>query len=211
MSPTERTRPSGRRTGDVSTRQALLDAASRQFAEHGYDGASLRAIAREAGVDPAMVRHFFGSKNALFLATLAAGTEVQDALSKAFVGDPADIGRRAVDSVLTMWEEEPTATTLRALFRSAVASSAGVPGFAEAMAPRVFATLGTAPDPRVMRHVAVAWSQMLGVAIGRFVLELAPLVGMTREEIVDAVAPSIQPHLERVVALAAEGAASAPR
>lgn len=202
MSPRDHTRPTGRRAGDGTTRQALLDAASRQFAEHGYDGASLRGIAREAGVDPAMVRHFFGNKNSLFLATLAAGTQVQDALSKAFLGDPAEIGRRAVDAALSMWEEEPTATTLRALFRSAVASSAGVPRFVETMAPRVFATLGTAPDPRMLHHVAIAGSQMLGVAIGRFVLELAPLVAMTREEIVDAVAPSVQPHLERVVELA---------
>jgi AcrR family transcriptional regulator len=192
----------GRRSGDTNTRQALLDAASRMFAEHGYEGASLRAIARDAGVDPGMVRHFFGNKNALFLATLVAGTEIQDALTNALVGDVESIGQRAVDAVLTLWEEEPTATTLRALFRSAASSSDGVPGFAEIMAPRVFGTLGVEPDPRVMTLAALAGSQMLGVAIGRYVLKIGPLAAMSREELVAQVGPSIQLHLERLVRLA---------
>lgn len=201
MSPEPRRRPTGRRPGEATTREALLDAASRQFAEHGYDGASLRAIAADAGVDPGMVRHFFGGKNGLFLATLAAGDEIQTALSTAFLGPPAQVGRRAVGVVLTLWEQEPTATTLRALFRSAVASSSGVPGFAEIMAPHVFTTLGATPDPRVMRHVALAGTQMLGVAIGRYVLGLEPLVRMSHDEVIEAVAPAIQPHLEQVLAL----------
>jgi AcrR family transcriptional regulator len=192
--------PGGRRPGDSGTRDALLGAAARLFAERGYDGASMRLIAGEAGVDPALIRHFFGDKQGLYAATLADDSNINQALAAVLTGDPAEVGRRASAAYLGLWEDEPTATTLRALFRSAVASDKAVNAFTQVMAPHILA----AGPPRLsaplaLRHVALAGAQLLGIAVGRYVLALEPLATMTRDEVVDAVAPAIQRHLEQAL------------
>ena len=89
-------RPSGRRRGDSGTRQAILDAAREQFAARGYDGASLRAIAAAAGVDPALIRHFHGSKGDLFAATVDFPADLPRRLEAAVAGR-ADGGRVAAE------------------------------------------------------------------------------------------------------------------
>ncbi len=84
----------GRRPGDSGTRAAILDAARRAFAERGYDLASIRAVAEVAGVDPALVRHYFGSKEGLFVAAMELPVDPTELVRMLLAGDREHIGER---------------------------------------------------------------------------------------------------------------------
>ncbi|WP_282947934.1 TetR/AcrR family transcriptional regulator [Cellulomonas endometrii] len=187
-------RPTGRRAGDSGTRDAILDAALRLFAEHGYDGASIRAIASAAGVDPGLVRHFFGDKDALFASVLADRTTIPARVAAAMADDSSTAGRAATDTYLRMWEEPGTRPILLALVRSATTSARAAAMLREIILTRVQGEPGM-DDERIGR-VGLAASQLLGVAVARHVIELPPVVRLSHEELVDQVAPTIQRYLD---------------
>src|SRR4051794_23640348 len=108
----------GRRTNGSGTREAILAAARDQFAAKGYHGAALRTIAAAAGVDAGLIRHFFGSKDDLFAATVHIPPEVAAGLLSALAGDPEGLGRRMADAYLRLWEDPATAEPIRAVARS---------------------------------------------------------------------------------------------
>ena len=116
--PTPARRRRGRRPGGADTRAALLDAARAEFAERGYDGATVRVIAERAGVDPAMVNHWFGGKEALFTAALDLPLDPSDADRGPVPGDP-DAARRADRATASSPSgTTPAAAALAALVRS---------------------------------------------------------------------------------------------
>ena len=117
-----RVRPTGRRPGDSGTRDAILDAALALFAERGYDGASMRAIAAAAGVDPGLIRHFFGDKETLFATTVSDRTAIPERLAASLQGGPDDLGRRVTDAYLRLWDDPQIRPILLALVRSATTS-----------------------------------------------------------------------------------------
>src|SRR3982751_1808342 len=84
----------GRRPGNQDTREAILASARQAFAERGFDGASIRHIATGAGVDPALVHHYFGAKDQLFLAALQVPVDPGTLLPQALAGDPDTVGER---------------------------------------------------------------------------------------------------------------------
>ena len=94
----------GRRPGNQDTREAILAAAKRAFAERGYDKASIRQIATEAEVDPALVHHYFGSKEKLFLATMEAPIDPGEIIPKILADGVDGVGERLVRMVLTIWD-----------------------------------------------------------------------------------------------------------
>jgi len=193
---TARRRPSGRRTGDSGTRDAILDAARDLFAERGYDGASLRAIAGAAGVDPALIRHFYSDKEHLFAAVIDSRSLVPERIAAAFAGPPEELGARFTDTYLRLWEDPATQPILLALLRSATTSAYA----AEVLADTLGAHIGQQaargrPDPSRMRRFALAAAHLFGVAVGRNVLRLAPLAEISRAELVAELAPTIQHYL----------------
>src|SRR6185437_1711481 len=101
-------RPTGRRVGDSGTRDAILDAARDLFAERGYDGATIRAIATSAGVDPALIRHCVGDKEALFAAIVSDRSTIPERITEALPGAPDKLGERVADAYLRLWEEPDT-------------------------------------------------------------------------------------------------------
>src|SRR6266516_7965980 len=109
----------GRRPGNQDTREAILDAARSAFSELGFDGASIRAIATSAGVDPALVHHYFGSKEQLFLEMMELPVHPNDFLPQVLGGGVDAVGERLVRTFLTVWDS-PVGTTAAALMRSAV-------------------------------------------------------------------------------------------
>jgi AcrR family transcriptional regulator len=191
-----RERPTGRRAGDSGTRDAILDAALRLFAEHGYDGASLRAIAGEAGVDPALVRHFYGDKEALFATAVASRSTLVERLAAAVPGDPATTGARVTTTYLGLWEDPATRPVLLALVCSATTSEHAADMLREALTGRVAAALGPLDDPVVSRRFALAASHLMGLALARHVLRLPPVASATTEELVAEVAPTVQRYLD---------------
>ncbi len=196
MSPgsvTTRKNPGGRRPGDSGTRDAILDAARGLFAEHGYDGASMRAIAAAAGVDPALIRHFFGDKDTLFVSAVADRTTIPRRLAQAVGTDWSSAGRAVTDAYLRLWEEPDTRRILLALVRSATSSDRAAHMLREVLGARVLEQAGV--DPARIRNVALAAAHLFGVAVARHVIRVEVLVEPTHDQLVAQIAPTIQRYL----------------
>lgn len=190
--PTE-IRP-GRRKGPSETRPLIVKAARELFAEKGYDGTSLRAVARAAGVDPALVHHFFDGKPALFIEALEFPINPAVLLPQIAAGPREDIGERLVRTFLGIWSDPDLRPRILAIVRSASTSEQGAAMVREFMTAAVLDRVSDMLDiPRLNMVCAVA--QMFGVAMLRFVLELEPLVSATEDELVELLAPTIQRYL----------------
>lgn len=187
----------GRRPGGADTRAAILEAARKSFAAKGYDKASIRGIAREAGVDPALVHHYFeGGKAALFVETLEVPVNPAELIGQITAGDPDRLGWRIVETFLTVWEPPERRDALVALVRSSMTSDEAARMLREFLGREVFGRVAAstgAPDPQL--RGALAASQVLGLVVGRYVLRLPALVEATREELVERLGPVLQLHL----------------
>lgn len=186
----------GRRPGSPDTRDHILATARRRFAETGFDKTSVRSIATAAGVDAALVHHYFGTKRALFLAAIAIPTDPQAVLAGVTDAPAEELGERFLRAVLGVWES-PQREGLLAAFRSAVAGeSVGlVRSFLtevvlDEIGHRVDDPVGSAP----LRAALVA-SQMAGLMTTRYVLELEPLATLPPDRVVALVAPTLQRYL----------------
>lgn len=190
MSTQPHQRPTGRRTGDSGTREAILDAALRLFAERGYDRASLRAIAAEAGVDPALIRHFFGDKDALFTTVVASRTGIPQRLAEAAGERSSRRGQAVTETYLGLWEDPETRPILLALVRSAMTSESATQMLRHALTTQV----GHLDDDS-RRRLTLAAAHLFGVAIARHVIKLEPVAELSHDELVEEVAPTIQRYL----------------
>lgn len=190
-----RRRPTGRRAGDSGTRDAILGAARELFAAKGYQGASLRAIAAAAGVDPALIRHFYGDKDGLFAATLEFAIDVGPRLHEVLEGDRDGLGRRFADMYLHLWAHPQNGPVLQAMFRSAVTSDEGASMLREFVGTRILRSLLPALGEDAARRATLAASHLLGVAIARHIVHIEPLAGMAHDELVALVAPAVQGYL----------------
>ncbi len=115
----EQVRRSGRRVGASGTREAILIAAGRQFAQHGYDRASLRGIAAEAGVDQKLIAHFFGSKQQLFVAAIELPLNPAEVLPAVLAGDRSSVGARLAAVLVNVLEQEEIHQRLTGVVRAA--------------------------------------------------------------------------------------------
>ena len=188
----------GRRPGKQDTRTAIIEAARDAFAERGFDGATIRQIAAAAHVDPALVHHYFGTKNDLFLAVLELPVDPATLLEKAVTGDPAETGTRLVRAFITAWDS-PVGTAGAALLRSAVSNATVARLFRDLVfgriAGRLVAHLDLPPEEAPMRTALVA-SQMAGLATTRYLLQVEPLASAPPEVVVAAVGPTIQRYID---------------
>ena len=175
----------------------MLAAARAAFAERGFDGASIRVIATAAGVDPALVHHYFGSKDKLFLAAIEAPADPEELLPELLAGGPADLGARVVRLLLHVWDGPGRAAGL-ALVRSAVTNEWTARLLREFLVSqvlrRVVGTLGL-PGPEAEARGSLVASQLIGVVMARYVLRVEPLASASAEELVAAVGPTVQRYL----------------
>ncbi|HZG89632.1 MAG TPA: TetR family transcriptional regulator [Pseudonocardia sp.] len=191
----DRPRRRGRRPAGADTRAQLLDAARTEFAARGYEGATVRAIADRAGVDAAMVNHWFGGKEALFTASIYIPVDPGVVLAEVLPGDPERLGERIVGRFLALWDESGGAQ-MSTLIRS-VASHEAAAGMMREFVSRVI--LGrvvgqVAPDRHELR-AALCGSQLIGLGMVRYVLHLEPLASADHPTVVAAVAPTVQRYL----------------
>ncbi|MEU7933923.1 TetR family transcriptional regulator [Micromonospora echinofusca] len=191
------TRRTGRRPGNPDTRQAILDAARAAFAERGFDAASIRAVAAAARVDPALVHHYFGSKDRLFLAAMHAPVDPAELLPGVLAGDRAGLGERLVRTFLGVWDS-PAGAAGVALLRSAVSNEWTARLLREFLVTqvlrRVLDELDVDPAELPLRGSLVA-SQLIGLAMMRHVLRLEPVASAAPETLVAAVGPTVQRYL----------------
>jgi len=177
------------RRSDV-TRAAILEAARRRFAADGYERATIRAIARDAGIDPSMVMRYYGNKEKLFAAAseLDLRLPTPDSL-------PADrVGELLVTHFLDRWEADGT---LAAMLRVGVTNQAGADRLQETMA-RQLTPLAAAfcPEPgQAARRAILVSAQMLGMAVCRYLLRFPPAVRMSRRDVVAWLGPTVQRYL----------------
>lgn len=187
----------GRRPGNQDTRTAILAAARQAFADRGFDGASIRQIATSAGVDPALVHHYFGAKDKLFLATMESPIDPGELLPKVFEGGLDGVGERMVRTFLGVWDS-PAGSSAVALFRSAMQHEWSARMLREFLVSQILrkAMTGLALDPvEAPRRAAFVASQMAGLVMIRYILKVEPLASMDQDEIVRTVAPTLQRYL----------------
>ena len=174
-----------------ATKAAILAAARDAFAAHGYQGTTIRTVAAAAGIDPAMVMRYFGNKEGLF----AAAAEFDLRLPDLSTLPRKDVGPALVAHFLDRWEGDPT---LMALLRTAVTNDAAAERmrtiFASQVAP-VVAQLTREPRAAVAARAGLVSSQVLGLALCRYVLKLPPVVALKRAEIVRRVGATVQRYL----------------
>ena len=193
--------PRGRRPGGVDTRQAIVEAARVDFAEQGYDGTSLRGIARRAEVDPALVHHYFGGKPQLFAAVMDIPADPA-ALISAVVSGPRDqVGESLVRTFLAVWDSEAGRQRFQALVRAAVTHEDATRMLREFLTREVFGRvvreLSTEGEPSAGLEVraGLAASQMIGLAMMRYIVEFPAVVDATHDELAALVGPTIQRYL----------------
>ncbi|GGO15795.1 MULTISPECIES: TetR/AcrR family transcriptional regulator [Micromonospora] len=191
------TRRTGRRPGNPGTREAILDAARTAFAERGFDAASIRAIAGTAEVDPALVHHYFGSKDQLFLAAMNFPVDPGQLVPKVLAGDRDGVGERMVRIFLGVWDS-PAGSAGVALLRSAVSNEWTARLLREFITTqvlrRVLEQLDVDPAQLPLRGSLVA-TQMIGLAMMRHVVRLEPVASADPETLAAAIGPTIQRYL----------------
>jgi AcrR family transcriptional regulator len=193
----------GRRAGESGTRQAILAAARAGFAALGYDNATIRGIAASASVDPALVHHFYGTKEQLFAAAMQLPVVPSEVIAAALADGrrPPGVsaGEHLAATALELWESEEMRGPFTGLLRSAVTSeqaAAMLREFLTAAILRPVASLSrdTDHDRATFRSALIA-SQMLGLAVARYLLRIGPVATASREELARAVGPSLDRYL----------------
>jgi len=186
----------GRRAGESGTREAVLDAARERFAEFGYDGATIRAIAADAGVDSSLVHHFYGTKEQLFAKAVGFPAVPSEVLAEVMEGGLSNVGDAVVRSFLKLWEIDDGTEKITALLRSAVANEAAMRMLREFLTSAILSVVATRLEVADAGfRASLRASQILGLAMARYVFQLRPLTDASVEEVADAVGPTLQRYL----------------
>ncbi|MFG2194766.1 TetR family transcriptional regulator [Streptomyces sp. NPDC048639] len=196
-SPRRRGRPARTDAGTgPGARERILAAARTEFAAHGYDKTSIRGIAKAADVDPALVHHYFGTKEQVFGAAVEVSFEpalfVPDVLAEGSEG----VGERLARFFFGVWENPVTRAPLLAVIRSALTHEAAAGVLRNFVLRRLLERVAgelQVPDPKFRAELAA--SQMIGIAMLRYVVKVEPLASADIEEIIAMVAPTLQRYL----------------
>ncbi|TQM56276.1 TetR family transcriptional regulator [Halopolyspora algeriensis] len=185
----------GRRPGGADTRAALLEAAREMFIEQGYDGATVRAIAMRAGVDPAMVNHWFGGKESLFTASVSIPISPSELIPHFLEGGREGIAERMVRTFLATWDAREGGEFM-ALVRSIAGHETAARMLREFITTVLFGRLVRALDmDRPELRAALCGTQIVGLGMMRYVVELEPLASADHDTVTNAVAPNLQRYL----------------
>jgi AcrR family transcriptional regulator len=176
-----------RRSSD-ETKAVILAAARERFGASGFQAATIRAIAADAGVDPAMVMRYYGSKDKLFAAAAEFDLKFPDSAGT----DRSQVGRSLVRHFLERWEDEALVLLLRSSATNTEAAQRMQEIFLSQLQPLVVSFV---PAPEAGVRAGLVATQILGMALCRFVLRLPPVVEMTRDEVVEWLGPTIQRYL----------------
>jgi AcrR family transcriptional regulator len=186
----------GRRHGPSGTREAIANAARRQFAELGYDRTTIRSVAAEAGVDPALVLHFFGKKQQLFLAAVELPFEVSELVERLHSGPRSQVGERVARFALEVLADPEARARWTGLIRAAASDPDAANILRDVLAKRIFVPLAEAlgSEDAALR-ANLASSQMVGLVMARYVIGIEPLASAGDDTIASAIAPTIQRYL----------------
>ena len=189
-------RRTGRRAGTADTRGEILAAARQVFGEHGFENASVRRVAARAGVDPALVHHYFGTKQALFLAAMELPIDFNALVDQVMAGPRREMGARLVRQTLELWEDPAMRTQLMGIVRSATTDDVAAEILRRLLsAGPILALTRASGQPDAALRATLAGSQIVGLAMARYVIRVEPLASASVDEVVRAIGPTIQRYL----------------
>jgi AcrR family transcriptional regulator len=191
--PRQRT---GRRPGKSGTRDAIAEAARGRFAELGYDRTTIRDVAAAAGVDPALVVHYFGSKQKLFLSVMELPVEPEEVMPGLLSGPRSQAGVRLARFLVGILEEAHSRNVMTGILRAAASEPEAADMVRELVAKRVVAAVAEslgAPDAPLRANLV--GSQVIGLIMVRYVVRVEPLASLPPEALIAAIAPNLQRYL----------------
>lgn len=186
----------GRRAGNSGARDAILEAARTSFTANGYDGATIRDVARRARVDPALVHHYFGTKRQLFAAAVDLPVDPRPVIAGIVAGDRDTVGVRLARTFLSVWDAETNRSPMVALIRSATSNEQAATMLREFITREIFGNVTAGLEvPQPQLRASLAASQMMGVALLRYVLRVEPLASLPGDRLADMIGPTLQRYL----------------
>jgi AcrR family transcriptional regulator len=192
----ERRARTGRRPGSSDTRGRILVAARAAFGELGFGGATIRGVAGRAGVDPALVHHYFGTKQRLFLAAMEIPVDFAEVTPLILDGPPEELGTRIARSFLGLWDSPAMHPLLLGIVRSATTDPVAAGMLRRVLAEGPFLAVARATD----RHDAdlratLVGTQLVGHAMARYIVKIEPITSADREVLARAIGPTLQRYL----------------
>lgn len=186
----------GRRPGATTTRELIEDAARKQFAENGYDRTSIRSIARQAGVDPGLVKHFFGTKWELFLTVVELPLDPPTLIETVVAGDQALVGRRLATAIVEILDDECRRRPMLSMIRAATSEPAAAALVRDFLTRNVLQPIAErlgVPDAEY--RAGLVMSQIVGFSMAGYVVALEPLANRSRESVIASLAVTFQHYL----------------
>lgn len=194
--PAASSRRAGRRPGEARSREQILAAARESFAANGYDATTIRGVATTAGVDPALVHYFFGTKDGLFAAVMELPLSPSKVAEDVLDGDLAGLGERLARRFLEVWDDPETGPPLVGLIRGAASHPPSADLLREFVGReilgRVAASVGR--SDAVLR-ANLCSTQLMGTALLRYVLRVEPIASADPAVIVGWLGPTLQRYL----------------
>jgi AcrR family transcriptional regulator len=185
----------GRRAGGSNTRDAILAAAKKSFATDGFAATTIRKIAKDAGVDPALVMQFYGSKDILFGASLAVSADALSSMADAFEGPVEDMGVRVTRAFLKLWEQQGgDAEALMAMQRAAMSSEVAASLLRDFVQYRLVEVVSPKLHGRAdaALRAGLASAMLVGVIVGRNIVRIPVIADVDQETVINLVGTSIQ-------------------
>jgi len=174
----------------------IVTAAREEFAEHGWAGTTLRAVARAADVDPALVYHYFGSKEGLLDAATNPPQKWLESVAKVWTTPIDQLGAALITLLLASWADDEIGPTLRAILQTAAHEPSTRKKLRRIVEGSLMGVseLGSDEHDRLVRSGLIA-SQMMGFALMRYVWKIEPIASMTDDEAIAAIAPNLQRYV----------------
>ncbi len=186
----------GRRPGSGDTRGRILASARAIFAERGFDGTTIRDVAASAEVDPALVHHYFGTKQQLFVAAMEFPIEVRTVMAAIATGPREQLGDRIVARFVGLWDRPEIRPTLLGLARSATTDPVAAAMFRGMLVDGpLHAIAGLLRTPDAPMRATLVGSQLVGIAMVRYVARLEPIASMAADELAALVGPTLTRYL----------------
>lgn len=191
--------PRGRRPGSPDTAGRILEAARTAFGERGFNATTIRAVAADAGVDPALVHHYFATKADLYAAAIEIPLSPSTVIPRVFGGEASGLGRRVTEFFFSVWESPESRRPLLAMLGGAFGGNdRGSAGFREFLVAGILdpavEAIGGGGD--IEERVELAMAHLLGIAVLRYVVVLEPLASLDVPRLVDLVAPRVQSYFD---------------
>lgn len=179
-------------------RGRIVAAARQEFAESGFDAVTVRAIAARAGVNAAMINHYFGGKAGLFREVVSLPVDPAVVLARVVDGPRDELGGRLALGVLRLWEDPDVRAPMLAMFRTGISDPARLRPIREYLVGEILPAVA-GPGEAGRRDMALMMAHLLGVIIGRHILELPELTDPSVEELADRLGPVLQQYIQTAV------------